>query len=176
VDSGYKEDTITVVGWIKDIPEQFKQLKTFDFGYHDLYTDEQKSDYAELDEQGRFSAKIPVLNSTEFFMDWQRCFVRNIFEPGKTYFLLYDFKEGRRFFMGDDCRLQNELFKYPLDWKTVDMYDGLATAGKGGEELFEPYIASVDSLIKAQHANIDALCKQHPTSPPVSTSTGKATR
>ena len=163
VDSGYKEDTITVVGWIKDIPEQFKQLKTFEFGYQDLYTDEQKSAYAELDEQGRFTVKIPVLNTTEFFMDWRRCFVRNIFEPGKTYFLLYDFKEGRRFFMGDDCRLQNELFKYPLDWKTVDMYDGLETAGKGGTELFEPYIASVDSLIKAQYANIDALCEQHPT-------------
>ena len=143
VDSGYKEDTITVVGWIKDMPEHYKQLKTFDFGYSDLYTDEQKAVYADLDEQGRFTVKIPVLNTTEFFMDWQRCFVRTMFEPGKTYFLLYDFKEGRRFFMGDDCRLQNELF--------------------GGEELFEPYIASVDSLIKAQYANIDVLCEQHPT-------------
>jgi thiol-disulfide isomerase/thioredoxin len=65
--------------------------------------------------------------------------------------------------MGDDCRLQNELFKYPLDWKTIDMYEGLESTGKGGAELFEPYIASVDSLIKAQHANIDALCEQHPT-------------
>ena len=96
-------------------------------------------------------------------MDWQRCFIRTMFEPGKTYFLLYDFKEGRRFFMGDDCRLQNELFKYPLEWKTINMCDGLETAGKGGAELFEPYIASVDSLIKAQYANIDALCEQHPT-------------
>ena len=60
VNSGYKEDTITVVGWIKDIPEQFKQLKTFDFGYQDLYTDEQKAVYADLDEQGRFCVKIPV--------------------------------------------------------------------------------------------------------------------
>ena len=163
VNSGYKEDTITVVGWIKDMPEQYKQLKTFDFGYNDVYTDEQKAVYADLDEQGRFTVKIPVLNTTEFFMDWQRCFVRTMFEPGKTYFLLYDFKEGRRLFMGDDCRLQNELFKFPLDWKAINMYDVLETAGKGGEELFEPYIASVDSLIKAQYANIDALCEQHPT-------------
>ena len=163
VDTGYKTDTITVVGWLKDMPEDYKQLKTFDFGYQDLYTDEHQSVSADLDEQGRFIVKIPVLNSTEFFIDWQRCFVRTMFEPGKTYFMLYDFKEGRRYFMGDDCRLQNELFKYPLDWKTIDLYDGAETAGKGGEELFEPYIASVDSLIKAQYANIDALCKQHPT-------------
>jgi thiol-disulfide isomerase/thioredoxin len=163
VDTGYKEDSVTVVGWIKDMPEQFKQLKTFDFGYQDLYTDEHQSVSANLDEQGRFIAKIPVLNSTEFFIDWRRCFVRTLFEPGKTYFMLYDFKEGRRYFMGNDCRLQNELFKYPLDWQTINMYDGLETAGKGGEELFEPYIASVDSLIKAQYVHIDALCEQHPT-------------
>ena len=163
VDTGYKEDSVTVVGWIKDMPEHFKQLKTFDFGYQDLYTNEQRSAHAELDEQGRFSVKIPVLNSTEFFIDWRRCFLRTMFEPGKTYFILYDFKEGRRYFMGDDCRLQNELFKYPLDWKTIEMFHGVETAGKGGAELFEPYITSVDSLIKAQYANIDALCEQHPT-------------
>jgi thiol-disulfide isomerase/thioredoxin len=163
VDTGYKEDTVTVIGWIKDMPEHYKQLKTFDFSYQDLYTDTQKSAHADLDEQGRFCVKIPILNSTEFFIDWRRCFIRTMFEPGKTYFMLYDFKEGRRLFMGDDCRLQNELFKYPLDWKTIDLYDGAETAGKGNAELFEPYIASVDSLIKAQYANIDALCEQHPT-------------
>lgn len=163
VDNGYKTDTVTVIGWVKDMPEHYKQLKTFQFGYQDLYTDEQKSAYADLDEQGRFCVKIPVVNSTEFTIDWNRCFIHTMFEPSKTYFLLYDFKEGRRFFMGDDCRLQNELFRFPLDWKTIDMYEGLESTGKGGAELFEPYIASVDSLIKAQHANIDALCEQHPT-------------
>ena len=163
VDTGYKEDTVTVVGWLKDMPEHYKQLKTFDFGYTDLFTNEQQSASADLDEQGRFIIKIPTQNSTEFFIDWQRCFIRTMFEPGKTYFLLYDFKEGRRYFMGDDCRLQNELFKYPLDWQTIDLYDGAESAGKGGEELFEPYIASVDSLIKAQYAYVDDLCKQHPT-------------
>ncbi len=163
VNTGYKTDTITVVGWIKDMPEPFKQMKTFDFGYQNLYTDDQEDVRADLDEQGRFTVKIPILNSSEFFIDWSRCFIRTMFEPGKTYFMLYDFKEGRRYFMGDDCRLQNELFKYPLDWKSIDLYNGAESAGKGDAELFEPYIASVDSLIKTQYANIDALCEQHPT-------------
>ena len=155
VDTGCKEDTITVVGWIKDMPEQFKQLKTFDFGYENIYTDEHQSVSADLDELGRFIAKIPVLNSTEFFIDWERCFVRTMFEPGKTYFMLYDFKEGRRYFMGDDCRLQNELFKYPLDWKSIRMEDG--------DKDFNKYIASVDSLLKVQGAVINQLCEEHPT-------------
>ena len=163
VDTGYKEDTITVVGWIKDMPDYYNDMKTFEFGYTDFFTDRQKTVNADLDEQGRFTVKIPAVNSREFFIDWRRCFIRTMFEPGKTYFMLYDFKEGRRYFMGDDCRLQNELFKYPLDWQTINLYDGAETAGKGGEELFEPYIASVDSFIKAQYANVDALCEQHPT-------------
>ena len=154
VDTGYKTDTVTVVGWIKDMPEHFKQLKTFEFGYQNLYTDEQEDVYADLDSLGRFTVKIPILNSTEFYCDWERCFVINMLEPGKTYFLLYDFKEGRRYFMGDDCRLQNELFRFPLDWKSLRMERGAD---------FDQYIASVDSLLKAQSANIDLLCETHPT-------------
>lgn len=154
VDSGYKTDTITVAGWIKDMPEQFKQQKTFEFAHNSFITGEEQSVHADLDSLGRFIAKIPVQNSSEFFCDWSRCFVRTMFEPGKTYFMLYDFKEGRRYFMGEDARLQNELFKYPLDWKSLRME-------KGAD--FDPYIASADSLIKAQYAYIDELCKAHPT-------------
>ncbi len=163
VDTGYKTDTITVVGWLKDMPEHFKQLKTFELSYQNLYTDEQETAYANLDSLGRFTVKIPVLNSTEFFCDWRRCFMRTMLEPGKTYFFLYDFKEGRRYFMGNDVRLQNELFKYPLDWKSISMQEGPNEEDKATPEQFDQYVASVDSLIKAQFANIDALCQQHPT-------------
>ena len=104
VDTDYKADTVTVVGWIKDMPDKYKGEKTFEFGYNNLFTGDQESVYADLDEQGRFKVSFPLLNSTEFFCDWSRCFMRTMLEPGKTYFLLYDFKEGRRYFMGDDCR------------------------------------------------------------------------
>lgn len=154
VDSGYKTDTITVAGWIKDMPEQFKQQKTFEFAHNSFITGEEQSVHADLDSLGRFIAKIPVQNSSEFFCDWSRCYVRTMLEPGKTYFMLYDFKEGRRYFMGEDARLQNELFKYPLDWESLRME-------KGAD--FDQYIASADSLIKAKYAYIDELCKAHPT-------------
>ena len=163
VNNGYKNDTVTVVGWIKDRPDRYKKVNTFEFGYENFLTDEQESVHADMDSLGRFCVKIPVINSTAFYCDWSRCFVETMLEPGKTYFMLYDYKEGRRFFMGDDCRLQNELFRFPLDWKTVRLYESVDGAGKGSQELFDNYIVSVDSLIKTQHANIDALCQEHPT-------------
>lgn len=155
VDTDYKADTVTVVGWIKDMPDKYKDEKTFEFGYRDLFTGDQESVYADLDEQGRFKVSFPLLNSTEFFCDWSRCFMRTMLEPGKTYFLLYDFKEGRRYFMGDDCRLQNELFKFPVDWQTVRMEDE--------DKDFDRYIASTDSLLQTQFAKIDKLCEEHPS-------------
>ncbi len=154
VDTSNVTDTVTVVGWLKDMPEHFKSLKTFEFGYENFITDEQESVYADLDSLGRFTVKIPILNSSEFFCDWRRCFIRTMLEPGKTYFMLYDFKEGRRYFMGDDCRLQNELFKHPLDWQSIRMERGAD---------FDQYVSSVDSLIKAQYTFIDNLCQEHPT-------------
>ena len=165
VDNGYQMDTVTVIGWIKDLPKQYKQNKTFGFGFANLFTDDQEEIYADLDEQGRFTVKIPLVNSTQVAIDWERCFVRTLLEPGKTYFMLYDFKEGRRFFMGEDVRLQNELFKYPLDWNSVQMKSGKKRPQEGDDVsgLFDKYIVSVDSLLTAQKASIDSLCQAHPT-------------
>ena len=155
VDTDYKADTVTVVGWIKDMPDKYKGEKTFEFGYNNLFTGDQESVYADLDEQGRFKVSFPLLNSTGFFCDWSRCFMRTMLEPGKTYFLLYDFKEGRRYFMGDDCRLQNELLKFPVDWQTVSMEDE--------DKDFDKYIASTDSLLQTQFAKQERLFEEHPS-------------
>ena len=155
VDTDYKADTVTVVGWIKDMPDKYKGEKTFEFGFQNLFTGDEESVYADLDEQGRFKVSFPLLNSTEFFCDWSRCFMRTMLEPGKTYFLLYDFQEGRRYFMGDDCRLQNELFKYPVDWASIRM--------AREDKDFDRYIASTDSLLNTQFAKQERLFEEHPS-------------
>ena len=174
VNNGYKTDTITLVGWLKDMPEHYKSLNTFEIGYENFLLDKEVSVYADLDEQGRFTAKIPVLNSTEFFMDWRRCFINTMLEPGKTYFMLYDFKEGRRYFMGDDCRLQNELFKHIYNWFAqhvsyrgeggrLDEVNKRLGAGNATPELFDEYIAAMDSTLQIMNASIDAYSEAHPT-------------
>lgn len=158
VDNGYKMDTVTVIGWLKDMPSYYKDRKTFRLTNKNIFTGSQTDHVADLDSLGRFTIKIPIINSSEFFCDWGRCFVRTMFEPGKTYFMLYDFKEGRRFFMGDDVRLQNELFHYPADWNSfrLDEYDP-------ENRDFGKYTQATDSLLQSQFAYIDQLCADHPT-------------
>lgn len=154
VDLGYKTDTVTFMGWLKDLPETQKAKKQVRVSYTDFVTDKQVEHMVRLDSLGRFSIKIPLTCSHEFFFDWDLCYLRTVFEPGKTYFLLYDFKEGRRLFMGDDVRLQNELLKYPLEWFNVRM--------ERGDDLDE-FLDATDSTLKAKYASLDTLCLQHPT-------------
>ena len=168
VNNGYKPDTITVVGWLKDMPDQLKSRNTYEFEYRNFLIDEDESLYADLDPLGHFSVKIPVLNSTLFYCDRSRSCLDTMLEPGKTYFLLYDFKEGRRYIMGEDARLQNELLKntYTLHMDDMDalrLYTGRDSEGKTTPETFDRYIVSVDSLLKVQYASIDSLCEAHPT-------------
>lgn len=163
VNTGYKPDTITVVGWLKDMPDELKNEKTFELSYPNFLTDEEETIFADLDEQGRFVIKFPMLNSTEFRCDWERSHLHTMLEPGKTYFFFCDFKDNRHYFMGDDCRLQNELLRFPPEFLSLSLYHGMPTARKGSKEQFEPYMASVDSLLTSQEADVDALCQQHPT-------------
>ena len=147
-------DTVTLTGWLKDMPEFMKGKKYVSISCSDFIKNEQVEHNAQLDSLGRFSIKIPLAGNCEFFFDWDHCYVRTIFEPGKSYFLLYDFKEGRRFFMGDNVRLQNELLKFPLKWLEIQM--------KPGDDLDE-FLDITDSILNAKHASIDTLCLQHPT-------------
>lgn len=154
VDLGNKTDTVTFMGWLKDLPETEKGKKQVRVSHTDFITGKLVEHMVQLDSLGRFSIKIPLTSSHEFFFDWDLCYLRTAFEPGKTYFLLYDFKEGRRLFMGDDVRLQNELLKYPLEWFGIRM--------ERGDDLDE-FLNATDSILKAKYASLDTLCLQHPT-------------
>ena len=116
-DTDYKTDTVTFVGWLKDMPQWMKDAGgTYEVSYEDLFLDKQMSSYGKMDSLGRFVIKIPLLNSSEIYADWKRTFIRTLLEPGETYFLLYDFKGGHKMFMGKNCRLQNETLAHPIAW------------------------------------------------------------
>jgi hypothetical protein len=77
--------------------------------------DEQQKFYGKMDSLGRFFLRIPVVNTSQAYLDG-RSSVGTVLEPGKTYFFLNDFKTGQQLFMGDDVRMQNELLAYPDKW------------------------------------------------------------
>ena len=112
-------DSVTIIGWLKDMPEQaWKRGKEFNVAFENIFADKQENSYAKMDSLGRFTLKMPILNSSQVFLDWGRTSKSTVLEPGKTYFFLYDFMTGQMLWMGDDVRLQNELLAYPHDWNS----------------------------------------------------------
>lgn len=132
-DTGYKEgECVTFTGWLKDMPEQmWKRGKEFAISYTNILSDESENAYARMDSLGRFSINMPLLNTTEVFLDWERTTVATVLEPGETYFFIYDFHTGRQMFMGKNVRLQNELIAHPMSWDSMDFPErGKADAQK----------------------------------------------
>ena len=118
VDNGYKaNDSVTIIGWLKDLPERaWKQGSEFEVSIDNIFTDDQQKFYAKMDSLGRFSLRMPLANTSQAYLDLRRTSAGTILEPGKTYFFLNDFTTGQRLFMGDDTRVQNELLAYPDTW------------------------------------------------------------
>ena len=117
-DNGYRMgDSVTIVGWLKDMPaEAWERGKECEVAIMNILTDEQDSFYAPLDSLGRFAFKVPLLNTSQAFLDWDRSRICTVLEPNETYFLLVDFTTGQRLFMGTDVRLQNETTAHPPTW------------------------------------------------------------
>ena len=124
-DNGYSAtDSVTLIGWLKDMPEQaWKQGREFEVNLTNIFMDDQQKFYATMDSLGRFTLRFPVINSTQAYLDLGRTSADAVFEPGKTYFFLNDFKTGQQLMMGDDVRMQNELLAYPDKWNYARIPD-----------------------------------------------------
>lgn len=121
-DTHNKPDTAIVVGWLRNMPKEFwDRGQEYSVQYYDLFsTFKEVSNCSKLDSLGRFEIKVPLINSTEVFMDWKHTYINTVLEPGETYYLLYDFKSGHSIFMGKKCRLQNELLAHPIPMINAD--------------------------------------------------------
>ena len=161
VDNGYRtNDSVTIIGWMKDMPQQaWERGKEFSVGIENIFRDKEESSYAKMDSLGRFTLKMPILNSSQVFLDWGRTSKSTVLEPGKTYFLLYDFMAGQMLWMGDDVRLQNELLAHPHDWnndRIDDKEEGKVTAMQFKARTDDSRAASMTKLQNclAQHPNL----------------------
>ncbi len=160
-DNGYqKVDTVTLTGWLRGAPkykiERANSLYTILID--NVLKGKEEGFSAAMDSLGRFTIKIPLLNTSEVLMDWNITFLRNIFEPGETYFLLYDLEKGHKLFMGSNARLQNEILAHPIPWCgfEIDYED----AGKiTATEVMEKYLPE----LKEAEARFARLLEEHPT-------------
>lgn len=160
IDNGYSlTDSVTVIGWLKDMPEQaWKKGKEFEINCNDIISGKQESAFAKMDTLGRFTLRMPLLNSSQVFLDWRRTTKSSVLEPGKTYFFLYDFKTGQMLWMGDDVRVQNELLTYPHAWPNERI--GHEEAGEISAMQFK---VQTDNTRAANMAELNERVKRHPT-------------
>ena len=161
-DNGYRMgDSVTIIGWLKDMPAEALQRggKEFKVMVHNVVTREPGglSLYAKMDSLGRFTIKMPLLNSSQVFMDWSRTRVTTVLEPGETYFFLYDFSTGQKLFMGEDVRLQNELLAYPASFMNERMQQRNSTQ----EQALE-FLRQVQACGKRFGDELQARVKEHP--------------
>ncbi len=131
--------------------------REFGVGTENIFARQEITTYAKMDSLGRFSLKIPLINSSQVFIDWNRSRLSSVMEPGKTYFLLCDFKTGQRLFMGDDVRVQNELLAYPHQFandRIEDMKPGIMDA-----MLFKNH---TDSMRLSRMTELQERIDKHP--------------
>ena len=123
-DNGYRMgDSVTIVGWLKGMTQTERRRGggSFSADIWNIISSEEQGFSAQMDQLGRFTLKIPLLNSSQVFLDWGRTNLSTLLEPGETYFYLRDYTTGQKLFMGTDARLQNELLSYPHHWANERM-------------------------------------------------------
>ena len=158
-DNGYRMgDSVTIVGWLKDMSaEAWERGKEFEVAIMNILTDEQDSFYAPLDSLGRFAFKVPLLNTSQAFLDWDRSRICTVLEPNETYFLLVDFTTGQKLFMGTNARLQNETTAHPYTWVKEKMPFRQATH----EEAMQ-FLEKSDKERAALNQELAQRLKEHP--------------
>ena len=159
VDNGYNvKDSVTIIGWLKDMPEEVRrQGGDFNVSVTNFLVNEEETAYAKMDSLGRFTLKMPLLNSSEVFIDWDRSHQSSVLEPGKTYFFLSDFMTGQTLWMGDDVRVQNELIVYPHAWPN----DRIPRDQRGKVNAMD-FKAKTDNSRATATASLEETIAQHP--------------
>ena len=152
-----KGDSVTIVGWIRDIPVEKRDIyKEFKMAYASLFDGRELSCSAKLDSLGRFILRMPVENTTFCTNGLMGTLGAFILEPNETYFFFRDFKNDQTFFMGENARVLNEIAPYRIfpdrrDASYIKDFDAMA------------FLAKNDSIKNATMQRLDKVCSEHPT-------------
>ncbi len=163
-------DSVTIEGWVVNrLPGIVGRIeKIFGKGANNgkevtvdmmanILTDEEQVFTAPIDYLGHFTLRLPIVNTTSFYLDCGRKGVSIVAEPDETYFLTIDETQGKVLFMGKNARLQNEVRAHHIRMN-----------GYGSDQLeaigdFTSILDSVRTQTKAELKELDAVCHEHPT-------------
>ncbi len=113
----YKLDSVTISGYLLNYP---KKNKPFEVSVYDITKGEAKHFYVDIDENGCFSMKIPVINTSQIHLDWGISYLSDVVEPNENYFIFIDYAGSNRLWnendaviwhMGKNARLHQEIIQ-----------------------------------------------------------------
>ena len=157
-DNGYRDgDSVTIVGWLKDMPQEVWQQGEVGLSWRSIITDEEEKFFVKMDSLGRFTLRFPVINTSEVWFDEDRTDIISFVEPGETYFFLHDYKTGQMLWMGDNVRVQNELLAYP----TKGHHDRIDISQFGKVKAMD-FKAQTDKSRALSETSLQQLIAQHP--------------
>ena len=110
-DNGYNIDTVTIIGYVNG----YKSKDTCRISTYDRINEKGADFIIQPDEKGRFTQKIPVLNSQAVWFQFPNKSNGNVLESGEEYFYYYDVISGQELWMGDNVRLQNEIVSFNIN-------------------------------------------------------------
>lgn len=159
-DNGYQAgDTVTFVGWLKDLPKQIlDRNRKYEVKIFSIITKEEQTYSGDIDDEGHFVVKVPVENSQQVYADWGRTNLVTVLEPGETYFFLVNGKNRQRLMMGRNARLQNELLAhyYRKAYEQTESHHMT-------EEQLLAYKDQWAGMYQHNQAMLDSIMNQNPT-------------
>ena len=169
-DNHYAEDdSVTIIGWVRPLPavvnwlmnkiddNEGKGNEVVVEMMTNILTGEEPSFTAPIDSLGHFVLRMPIENTTSFYLDCGLWSVRVVAEPNETYFLMIDPLKKKKLFMGKNARLQNEVNAHRL---AINSY-GMGRLEKMGDVM--NILDSVKIQTEESMHELDEVYRQHPT-------------
>ena len=163
-------DSVTIEGWVvnqmpgivrrieKELSSDVKNGKEVTVNMMaNIMTDEVQSFTAPIDGVGHFTLRMPIANTTSFFLDYGKQSVNVVAEPNETYFLTIDESQGKVLFMGKNARLQNEVNAHPIWPRSY----GMEKLREIGDVM--AILDTVTTQTKEKMQELNNVCCEHPT-------------
>lgn len=161
-DNGFQEgDSAVLTGWLKDCPALHGKKKKFKVYSGGFITGMKSTIEGELDADGRFTVRVPLENTQMVYLwvDDDPWMVEALLQPNDTCFALFDGKNKKYLFMGNNSRVQNEQATARFEMAFNQMPDEENFSDEQNQECIDQCIA----VYHKNEAKVDSVLAAKPT-------------